>query len=131
MFYVDSNVLFDFVNFRPDQGDAYELMDAMMFKRLSEAHPDVLLIPEHENVLYFAYTAPHRELRQTYASTPTWASRVYPQAFSVISVCDGPIDERRADLVAAVRRGDILIFRGWFDDVFNGKTKSIYEEAAK
>jgi hypothetical protein len=49
----------------------------------------------------------------------------------VISVCDGPIDERRADLVAAVRRGDILIFRGWFDDIFNGKTKSIYEEAAK
>jgi hypothetical protein len=131
LFYVDSNVLFDFENFRPNQGDAYELMDAMVFRRLSEAHPDCLLIPEHENAFYFAYTAPHRELRQGYASTPTWASRVYPGAFSVISVCDGPMDERRADLVAAVRRGDVLIFRAWFDDVFNEKTKSIYEEAAR
>ena len=54
-----------------------------------------------------------------------------PDAFSMIVVNDGPMDQRHDELVAAVRRGDILMTRGWFADPANQKVKRIYEEAKK
>jgi hypothetical protein len=47
----------------------------------------------------------------------------------MIVVNDGPMDVRWADLVAGVRRGDILMTRGWFADPANEKVKRIYAEA--
>jgi hypothetical protein len=119
LFYVDSN------------GDPSLPLDAGQFKKVAEAHPDVLLIPEQQNLLYYAYTAPYDELRQGVASTPPPVLRAYPGAFSVLQVADGPADERRDELVAAVKRGDILLFRGWFADVYNEKVKGIYREAGR
>ena len=116
LFYVDSN------------GDPNVPFDALLFKRVVEAHPDVLLIPEHKNTLYYAYTAPLQSFRQGIATTPSSARAVYPGAFSVIYVLDGPIDERREDLLSAVNSGDILMFFGWFDHPNNAKIRSIYEE---
>jgi hypothetical protein len=49
----------------------------------------------------------------------------------MIVVNDGPMDARWADLVAGVRRGDILMTRGWFSDPANEKVKAIYAEAKK
>jgi len=130
LFYVDSNVHFDPTR-SPSDGDAYELIDAEVFRKIAAANPDVLLIPEHEDVAYFSCTAPYNELRMGIASTPAQALRVYPGAFSVIAVADGPIDERAAELVAAVKRGDILLFRGWFDDPINEKVRAIYQQAGR
>ena len=130
MFYVDSNMRFDPYG-KPNDGGAYQLLDAAIFQQITAKFPDVLLIPEHENAQYFAYTSPYNELRGGYVSTPAWVSRIYPKAFSIIAVPDGPVDERRAELVKAVKHGDILLFRGWFPDTYNAKVKSIYEEAGK
>lgn len=117
LFYVDSN------------GDPSLPMDASVFRRVAEAHPDVLLIPEHENLCYYAYTAPYNQLNMGVASTTAIVRHVYPGAFSVLQVADGPVDQRRAELVTAVRSGDILLFRGWFADPYNDKVKGIYREA--
>lgn len=121
LFYVDSN------------GDPNVPFDAAMFQRVVQAlakqRVNVLLMPEHQNTRYYAYTAPYDELRGGVATTPADVRRVYPEAFEVINVADGPLDARRAELVQAVKRGNILLFRAWFDDAYNAKVKSIYQEA--
>lgn len=130
LFYVDSNVHFD-VRREGKDGNAYRLMDASIFQEVAAAFPDVLLIPEHQDTHYYAYTAPYDELRQNATGTPASVTTIYPQAFGVIYVPDGPIDQKRDELVAAVKRGDILLFRGWWADENNAKVKSIYESAGK
>ncbi|BCM92626.1 hypothetical protein IAD21_04508 [Abditibacteriota bacterium] len=130
LFYVDSNVNFDGRRAGND-GNAYRLMDASIFQEVAAAFPDVLLIPEHENTRYYAYTAPYNELRQNVTGTPDSVTAVYPRAFGVIYVPDGPIDQKRDELIAAVKHGDILMFRGWWPDDYNAKVKSIYEAAKK
>lgn len=123
LFYVDSN------------GDPNVPFDASIFQRVTNALTrrgvHTLIMPEHQNTRYYAYTAPYDELRGGVASTPADVRRVYPHAFSVISVPDGPVDAHRAELVQAVRRGDILLFRAWFDDPYNAQVKRIYQDAGK
>ena len=59
------------------------------------------------------------------------ARRIHPDASRVLSVPDRPNDPWRAEPVASFRRGDILLFRAWFDDAYNAKVKSIYQEAGR
>lgn len=113
LFYVDSNGLPGFP------------IDAAIFEKVHAAVPNVLLIPEHKNLLYYASTAPYAELRQGFAGTPALPRSVYPRAFSVINVTDGPFEQRRAELEQAVRAGDILLFRGWYQDQNAAGVKSL------
>ena len=118
MFYVDSN------------GGPNDPIDASIFQKVLAAYPDVLLVPEHKNTSYYAYTAPYRELRSGYASTAPDVRLVYPNAMSVVSTPDGDITGRYNDLVTAVQQGDALMFRSWFDDEpGNSQVKSIYQLA--
>ncbi len=119
LFYVDSN------------GDPNVPFPAAVFEQVLAANPDVLLIPEHQSARYYRATAPYDELRGGVASTPGWAREIYPRAFTVINVSDGDTKGRRAELLQAVRKGDVLMFRAWWDDPFNKDVKSIYEEASK
>ena len=61
--------------------------------------------------------------------------RVYPGAFTVISVATdttgGPLDTRRADLISAVRRGDILLFRTWYQTPEMTPVQDIYKAAGR
>jgi hypothetical protein len=63
--------------------------------------------------------------------TPRHVRDLYPDAFSLVNIADGPIEEKRATLVESVRNGDILMSRGWFGDHRNAIVKGIYEEAAR
>lgn len=119
LFYVDSNV----------KGDDLNPLDVGVFQKLSAAIPDSLFVPEHATDAYYAYTAPYRELRQGHASTEPDVRTIYPHAFSVIYTADGPIDKMRSRLVEAVKRGDLLLFRGWFEDPQNSKDSDIYRRA--
>ena len=103
LFYVDSN------------GGPYDPTDAQVFARVARAHPDVLLIPEHQNAAYYAYTAPYNQLGDDPDFTPAEVRQLYPDAFSVVKVMDGRFATRRAALLDAARRGDILMFNGWYD----------------
>ncbi len=118
LFYVDSTV----------KGDA--ALDADVFRQLGAAFPDVLLMPENETLRYFAYSAPLNSFQHhKVTSTPPGARMVYLHAFSVLLAGEGDVNAHRAELVAAVRRGDILLFHGWWPNPNNALIKSIYEEA--
>lgn len=137
LFYVDTNG-----TWQPTGEDGkfqWLLLTADTWKRIKERHPDVLLIPElvhgdgHYHAAQWAFCATYMEL--DYGGvwvTPRYARDLFPGAFSVINMKDAKsYDARRADLVAGVKRGDILLFRGWFSCSVNPKVKSIYEEARR
>lgn len=103
LFYVDSN------------GDPNVPFPAEIFSRLAAKHPDVLLIPEHENPEYYASTAPYRcygNLKQR--GTPPEVRRIYPQAFCAVAVAHADPRPDLASFVEDVRRGDILIVNAWY-----------------
>ena len=101
-----------------------------IFKAVADAHPDVLLIPEHESMRYFAYSAPlNSYVHHKITSTPVGARLVYPQAFSVLMAPEGDRPEDHAALLDAVRRGDILFFNGWYMNEGAMKIRKIYGEA--
>jgi hypothetical protein len=101
-----------------------------VFKALADAYPDVLLIPENESMRYFAYSAPLNSYQHhKITSTPFGARLVYPNAFSVLMAADGDRPEDHAALLNAVRRGDILLFNGWYHNTGVDKVKKLYAEA--
>jgi hypothetical protein len=118
LFYLDSNV---------NAGDSIPL-DAAVVQKVAEAFPDCLLIPEHSNLRYYAYSAPFAELRHGVCSTPNPVRQSYPTAFSTIYTADGPLDFFHDSLRAAVKRGDSLMYRTWFRDPQNEKVKSTYTQ---
>lgn len=114
LFYVDTN------------GDPSRPLDPDILEKVAAAFPDVLLIPEHKNVRYFAFSAPYFSLREGLASTPEAIRAVYPNAFSTVNTADGQIGQRRGELVSAIKHGDILLYRTWYDDPANKDVKSLY-----
>lgn len=121
LFYVDSN------------GDPNVPYPASVFQNVAAALArqkiTVLLMPEHKSVRYYSVAAPYAELRGGHLGTPDRIRRVYPGAFTVLCTSDGDLDGHHADLVSAVQRGDILLFRAWFDDPQNARVKAIEDEA--
>jgi hypothetical protein len=102
-----------------------------VFKAVADTYPDVLLIPENESMRYFAYSAPlNSYMHHKITSTPAGARMVYPKAFSVLMAPEGDRPEDHDALVTAVRRGDILLFNGWYNGDEAEKIKQLYEEAA-
>ncbi|MGC2659472.1 MAG: hypothetical protein WA324_16065 [Bryobacteraceae bacterium] len=120
IFYVDSNV-------DPNGG----VDDANIFQRVVAAVPGVLILPEHSNLQYYAYTAPYLELDQNYTSSPTLARITYPNAFSVLSLANGDTQTNYGALLKAVEGGDALMFRGWFAAPENLVVTQLYQAAAQ
>jgi len=101
-----------------------------VFQAVAQAYPDALLIPENESMRYFAYSAPlNSYMHHRVTSTPVGARMVYPKSFSVLMAPDGDRPEDHDALVSAVRRGDILLFNGWYKSDGVQKIKRLYEEA--
>lgn len=121
LFYVDSN------------GDPNSPYPASVFQSVAAAlarhKVTALIIPEHQSLRYYSVSAPYDEMRGGVFSTPESVRSVYPGAFSVLSTSDADLDAHHADIVAAIKRGDILLFRGWWDDPLNVKVKALLAEA--
>jgi hypothetical protein len=101
-----------------------------VFKAVADAYPDVLLIPENEAMRYFAYSAPLNSYQHhKITSTPVGARMVYPNAFSVLMTAEADHPEDHAAMLSAVRRGDILLFNGWYHSDEAKKIKRLYEAA--
>ncbi len=115
IFYIDSNV------------NSYDAnpMDVNVMQKLSATFPDVLFVPEHSNLRYYAYSAPYRELRQGFAGTTDFTHDTYPKAFTVIYTADGLIDYYHKSLASAVKGGDSLMYRTWWRDPQNDKLKML------
>lgn len=101
-------------------------IDVRIIQRVAAEFPDCLLIPEHSNLRYYAYSAPYLALRQGDVSTPASVLGAYPKAFSVNYTADGPLDINHDALKSAVKRGDALMYRTWYSDPQNEKVKSLY-----
>jgi len=134
LFYVDTNMTYAYRD--RDQELARSepeswTMRADAMRRLAKLHPDVLIIPEMQYTGYYSHVSGYKELRGGFASTPRRVLLAYPQAFSVINIADGDIAGRRDELVTAVKRGDILMFRGWFNSPESPEIPTIYREAGK
>ncbi|HLK62895.1 MAG TPA: Ig-like domain-containing protein, partial [Bryobacteraceae bacterium] len=117
IFYIDSD------------GGPGSPMDPGVLQRVSAAEPGVLIMPEHSNLQYYAYSAPYRQVNQGYMSAEADARLVYPQGFAILNLADAPIQQDYAQLLNAVSQGDVLMFRGWFDDGSLASVKSIYQAA--
>jgi hypothetical protein len=118
LFYIDSTA----TSGRPFYPD--------VFKAVAQTFPDVLLIPENESMRYFAYSAPlNSYVHHKITSTPVGARLAYPKTFSVLMAPEGDRPEHHVALADAVRRGDILLFNGWYGGNEAGKIKKLYEEA--
>jgi len=131
LFYVDSTVRCDL-----NADGLFELhtLPAEIFQSLHRQFPDVLLIPEESSTRHHAYTAPYHEIMppHNYTITPPEVRAVYPNAFSVIRVADTPVIQSDFDaIVAAVRSGDIIMFRTWLDDPDNVPVKRILERVGR
>jgi len=113
--YIDSNI------------NSYDSnpMDVRVLEKVSAAFPDILLVPEHSNLQYYAYSAPYRELRAGFTGTPRTILDTYPKAFTLIYTADGLIDYYHKDLARAVKNGDTLMYRTWWRDPQNDKVKGL------
>jgi hypothetical protein len=118
LFYVDSN------------GTPSAPTDDQIIDRVAAAHPDVLLVPEHKTVRYYSFAAPYHTLEMGITSTPSWVREVYTEAFSVI-YAPKDVAKKRAELVDAVRQGDILLFVGWHETPDFAEVRKIYDEAGR
>jgi hypothetical protein len=135
LYYIDTNGVFRQIG--EDQKFEWALLSAKMLRRLKERHPDVLLIPElvqgdgTYHTAYWAYAAPYFELDLGGVASPKHVRKLWPKAFSIINVTDGPFDQRRAELLEGVRQGDILMVHGWWQPKVNAQVRELYAEAGR
>ena len=114
LFYIDSN------------GDPNFPISSSFFKTVAAQYPNVLLIPEHSTASYFGFGSWYGENRGGVTGTPSSVLDVYPGAFSVIYLPDGPFQQDRTALQASANRGDIMMFRAWYTDPQNQDILSLY-----
>ncbi len=117
----------------------------MRWHRLQHDYPQVLVIPEHSfTSVAMDQPAPYGQLL-TYDFVGTPASNdppsasgdvlaTYPNAFSVIYPADGDggnsgFPHYYTPIEQSVSRGDIILFRGWFNDAYNTTMVNIYDQA--
>ena len=86
-------------------------------RRIHEAHPEVLLVPEHATPYSYAYGAPYNGVRHSdprYIRVSPLTRHLYPDAFHVLSGAGYPLaDDRRDVTLDTIRRGSIPMMRGW------------------
>jgi hypothetical protein len=133
LFYVDTNGTFR--QFGDKDEFRWILLESAVWKKVKQDHPDVLLIPELQeqgsvfHTAYWAYTAAYMELRGKGYGTPDRVRDLVPGAFSVINVGEGDLKKNPGAIRASVAKGDVLMFRGWFDDDRNAWVRAVYKEA--
>lgn len=99
MFYIDSN---DGL-LRPDE--------LFQLRLVAAERPDVLLIPEHHALPYWAFSAPFVSLsKHNQDWTAALARKLFPSGFQVLDIADASDDE----VAATWGQGDILLFRAWY-----------------
>jgi hypothetical protein len=124
IFYIDSNV-------EPSTA----LMSASVFKTVHDAVPDVLLVPEHQDIRYYEYAAPYEEMRFGGRGPEAVIRASYPSAFQVITIGEGIFDGNGKQVVPEdvlknmIRQGNVLLFRAWYQDQpTNNYVKQLYEK---
>ena len=116
LFYIDSNVENGFP------------MDPEVFKQLRILFPDMLLIPEHEALRYYAYCTPFIQLRSDGFTYDAIQMATYPSSFSCISVAESLINSKGLPKYNETEfknmfSNNIILFRAWYNDPENNIIK--------
>ena len=123
LFYCDSTVAENYPGSGPNQ---VHNLDASVMKQLHANVPGALFIFENEVDGDYQYGSAYGQLNQMYLGAPANVN-----GFGVIYVPDANIYGYYDDLVSAVKKGNILMFRSWFqDDPINQSVIDIYKTAA-
>jgi hypothetical protein len=101
LFYIDSN------------GGPLWPAEVVRLRRVARRRPDILLIPEHHDTLYYAFSAPYGSIPKGAGPTTRAIRILYPHAFQVLAV---PDSDDEAGIRAAAGNGDVLLFPAWFDN---------------
>ncbi|HEY0791656.1 MAG TPA: hypothetical protein VGD78_11380 [Chthoniobacterales bacterium] len=118
LFYVDSNSW--------PKGYTH---DVSVFQRLQQKHPDVLICPEFHQLKYYTCVAPYLEMKNDGpAGTSSTDYSVFPGAISLVNVANGDMT-RKAELLAAMERGDIMLYRAWYPNIEYTTVKALYRQA--
>ena len=134
IFYLDSNGLEGFVD--PKDGSAPAVrgipgdLPLAMYEKALDGHPDVLLIPEHFQPFYWAFSAPYQSpnLQQIY--TDYMARLLYPKGCSFINTGYELLRSRWGDYEREVADGSILAFNAWFASGESKYVKALYQTVA-
>ncbi|MBV9679165.1 MAG: hypothetical protein JO185_22710 [Acidobacteriaceae bacterium] len=128
IFYVDSD------------GGPNDATTPSSFAQVLEKLPGVLIIPENIWPKDYAYTAPLASYTAPYKPlhTSSYIRAIWPEAFTVTYIGDAPNHDLKrnprqwVEFREAVRGGDILTFRAWFDDEpLNSQIRELYREAKR
>jgi hypothetical protein len=99
MFYLDSNDGF----WRPDE--------VLQLRYLVAQRPDILLIPEHHYLPFWAFSAPYVSSRRGNTDlTAGLARKIFPHSFQIVDFGDASADA----LAATWHQGDVLLVRAWY-----------------
>jgi hypothetical protein len=100
LFYIDSN------------GGPRWPVEMFHLRRIAQQRPQILLIPEHSDPFYYGFSAPYGSMQRGDSPTSRAIRWLYPHAFQVLSISDS--NRSDAELTAAYRSGDVLLFQAWF-----------------
>ena len=132
LFYIDSTVD------RKAEGS----LDPELFARLHQEYPDVLMMPENQTLRYYTCSAPLDSMvHHSVSRTAPKIHELWPEAFTVMMANSGTTvlgnasntpevrAERRKQMLDGVKRGDILMFSGWYMNPGVEEIMSIYNDA--
>lgn len=126
LFYMDSNIRWRDDPFVIPGAQGYSATVEPL-EKLSADHPDVLILPEWEDLRTYSLAAPYSSLSVDGLTSPqSYVLRAYPQAFLVNLPFGKKSEDTINSLRAAVRRGDIMLFDGWWNNPENEDVKKLY-----
>ena len=131
IFYLDSNVYGTYNAWDVEVTDKRIpwVMPTRILAEIAKRHPDVLIIPEHENAGYYAFAAPYKtQMIEQYASNPN-AQAIWPESFSVVISDERTMEYRWEPYLAACLRGDVLFTEAFYTPLYNVYVRLINEEA--
>ena len=119
LFYLDSNSGFD-----NDQ-----LQAAMQEFHTVYPNVNALIMPEHSTTGTYAYAAPYGQVvTYNFTGTPELAYLTYPNAFSYIYIANASLTSPQIQKIeASLKRGDSILFRGWFADSYNATIEQLFQ----
>ncbi len=107
---------------------------AEQYRRLHEKYPQVLLIPEWEHPLHYAYTAPLQSLfHHGVTGTPPSIRALWPNAFCV-NMVDNLLNvapEVKEQVLQAAKAGDVLMVNAWYVNAPGKALGEMYAEDDK
>lgn len=121
LFYLDSNVY-------TGPGIPWVMPD-MMLEELNRRFPDVLIIPEWENLGHYRFAAPYKSCNLGAIRSNGTAQAIWPEAFSVVAPNTALLENNYADYLAGRLAGDVLLFPAWYAAGENRMVGLVYREA--